>query len=219
MKKIKPSKKFFENINMYKQMHTEGYNKIDGGYIDRDKSFNGMSTIPYAPIIKKIIDKNEIYSLLDYGCGKAEFYNNKYNLGDIEYPSFKNLWNIDIDLYDPSYSKFSKLDQNKTYDMVISIDVLEHIPIEDIDYVLEQICNLAKKYIFLNVGCYSAAALLPNGDNAHITIQKPEWWYEKILGITNNRENLKLICNCTIVKDGKLKVFPLEFNDKIKNYI
>ena len=23
----------------------------------------------------------------------------------------------------------------------------------------------------------------------------------------------------TIVKDGKLKVFPLEFNDKIKNYI
>ena len=29
--------------------------------------------------------------------------------------------------------------------------------------------------------CYSAAALLPNGENAHITIQKPEWWYEKFL--------------------------------------
>ena len=69
------------------------------------------------------------------------------------------------------------------------------------------------------MGCYSAAALLPNGENAHITIQKPEWWYEKILKIINNRENLKGICNCTIVKDGKLKVFPLEFNDKIKNYI
>ena len=51
MKKIKPSKKFFENINMYKQMHTEGYNKIDGGYIDKDKSFNGMSTIPYLSLI------------------------------------------------------------------------------------------------------------------------------------------------------------------------
>ena len=129
-------------------MHIEGYNKIDGGYIDRDKSFNGMSTIPYAPIIKKIIDKNEINSLLDYGCGKAEFYNNKYNIDDIEYPSFKNFWNIDIDLYDPSYSKFSKLDQNKAYDMVICIDVLEHIPIEDIDYVLEQICNLSKNIFF-----------------------------------------------------------------------
>ena len=103
--------------------------------------------------------------------------------------------------------------------MVICIDVIEHIPIEDIDYFLEQLSNLSKKYIFLNVGCYSAAALLTNGENAHITIQKPEWWYEKILKLIKIRQNLKIICNCTIVKDGKLKVFPLEFNDKIKNYI
>ena len=100
-----------------------------------------------------------------------------------------------------------------------SINMYKQMHIEDIDYVLEQICNLAKKYIFLNVGCYSAAALLPNGDNAHITIQEPEWWNDKILGIIKNRKNLKVICNCTIVKDGKLKVFPLEFNDKIKYYI
>ena len=204
---------------MYKLMHTEGYKKKDGGYIDKDKSFNGISTIPYAPIIKKIINKNNIKNLLDYGCGKAEFYHNKFNLDNIEYPSFKNFWGINIDLYDPGYTKYSKLYKNRTYDMVICIDVLEHIPIEDIDYVLEQLSNLSKKYIFLNVGCYSAAALLPNGDNAHITIQEPEWWYEKILKLIKIRENLKIICNCTIVKDGKLKVFPLEFNDKIINYI
>ena len=204
---------------MYKQMHDEGYNKIDGGYIDKDKAFNGISTVPYAPIIKNIIKKNNINNLLDYGCGKAEFYESKFKLDDIEYPSFKNFWDIDINLYDPGYARYSKLCKNKNYDMVICIDVLEHIPIEDIDYVLEELSNLANKYIFLNVGCYSAAALLPNGKNAHITIQKPEWWYEKIHNLINIRQNLKIICNCTIVKDGKLKVFPLEFNDKIINYI
>ena len=40
-----------------------------------------------------------------------------------------------------------------------------------------------------------------------------------ILKIIKIRENLKIICNCTIEKDGKLKVFPLQFNDKINNYI
>ena len=48
---------------MYKRMHNEGYKKKDGGYIDKETSFNGISTIPYAPIIKNIIDKNHINSL------------------------------------------------------------------------------------------------------------------------------------------------------------
>ena len=120
--------------------------------------------------------------------------------------SFKKYWNIDIDLYDPGYKEYSNLDENKTYDIVICIDVLEHIPVEDIDYVLNRLSNFSEKYIFLNVGCYSAAALLPNGKNAHINIQPPEWWYEQILKIIKIRENLKIICNCTIEKDGKLKI-------------
>ena len=98
-------------------------------------------------------------------------------------------------------------------------DRSQTVPQEDIDVVLEQISRLSNKYIFLNVGCYEAAALLPNGENAHINIQEPKWWYDKMLKIINNRKNLKIICNCTIVNNGKLKVFPLEFNDKINNYI
>lgn len=219
MEKLKPSRNFLENINMYKQMHDEGYKKIDGGYINKDQSFNGISTIPYAPVIKKIIDKNNLNSLLDYGCGKAEFYYKNFILDNLEYPPFKKFWGIDIDLYDPGYKKYNHLDIKKRYDIVICIDVLEHIPIEDIDYILNKLSSLTEKYIFLNVGCYSAAALLPNGKNAHINIQPPEWWYEQILKIIKIRENLKIICNCTIEKDGKLKVFPLQFNDKINSYI
>ena len=53
MENFKPSQNYLNNIDMYKQMHIDGYKKKDGGYIDKDKSFNGISTIPYAPIIKK----------------------------------------------------------------------------------------------------------------------------------------------------------------------
>jgi hypothetical protein len=28
----------------------------------------------------------------------------------------------------------------------------------------------------LNIACYSAAALLPNGENAHISVRDPLWW-------------------------------------------
>ena len=140
-------------------------------------------------------------------------------MDDTKYPSFRKYWGIDIDLYDPCYYKYNTLNQNKDYDIVISIDVLEHIPQEDISSVLNLICNLSNKYVFLNVACYSAQALLPNGENAHITVNEPEWWYEKIVEIIKIKKNLKIICNCTIYKDGKLKVFPLQFNDKINNYI
>ena len=219
MQKFRPSESYLNNIDMYRQMHKEGYGKKDGGFIEKDKSFNGISTIPYAPIIKKIIDKNNFTNLLDYGCGKAEFYDNEFTLDNAKYPSFRKYWGIDIDLYDPCYDKYSTLNQDKKYDIVICIDVLEHIPQEDISSVLNLISNVSNKYILLNVACYSAQALLPNGENAHITIKEPKWWYDKIIEIIKIKKNLKIICNCTIVKDGKLKVFPLEFNDKIKNYI
>ena len=42
---------------------------------------------------------------------------------------------------------------------------------QDIDWVLDRIIGKAKKYVFINVACYSAAALLPNGKNAHINIK------------------------------------------------
>ena len=80
MQKFRPSQNYLNNIEMYKKMHNEGYKKEDGGYIDKEKSFNGISTIPYAPIIKNIINKNDINSLLDYGCGKDEFYDKKFKL-------------------------------------------------------------------------------------------------------------------------------------------
>ena len=132
--------------------------------------------------------------------------------------SLRDYWKIDIDLYDPCYEKYSLIDENKFYDLVVSIDVLEHIPSQDIDWVLEKIISKAKKYVFMNVACYSAAALLPNGKNAHININNHKWWFEKILSFKKKYGDVKIICICSLNENGKRILFPLQFDDKLTNY-
>ena len=70
----------------------------------------------------------------------------------------------------------------------------------------------------MNVACYSAAALLPNGKNAHININNHKWWFEKILSFKKKYGDVKIICICSLNENGKRILFPLQFDDKITNY-
>ena len=63
--------------------------------------------------------------------------------------------------------------QKCTSDAVVCVDVLEHVFIADIASMLNELFSLASKLLVINVACYKAAALLPNGENAHIAYQKP----------------------------------------------
>ena len=55
--------------------------------------------------------------------------------------------------------------------------------------------------------------------NAHINIQKPNWWSNKIENLLVNQKEIKVICICTIKDDGKVKHIPLEYGCKIKDYL
>ena len=218
MSKIMPSKEYLKNLEFYKKMHRDGFNLKNGDRRSPDEAYNGRSTLIFAKLIKGIIHRNQITNMLDYGCGKGFFYDNSFEIKDLKIKSLKDYWGIKIDLYDPCYENYSFIDENKIYDLVISIDVLEHIPEQDIDWVLDKIISKAKKYVFINVACYSAAALLPNGDNAHININNQSWWFEKILHFKKKYGDVKIICICSIVENGKIVLFPLQFDDKIINY-
>ncbi len=218
MQNYKPSKQYLENIEYYKKMHLEGYNLIDGRKRSPQDAYDGKSTLIYATLIKEIIKKNNIKNILDYGCGKAFYYENKTNLYDINNQSLKQLWQVDIDLYDPCYEDRSNIEENKKYDLVLCIDVLEHIPQIDIDWVLNRLISKANKYLFINVACYPAIALLPNGENAHINLNNPDWWHKKILKLKKNNKFCKIICICTLKENGEVKYFPLQYDDKLSNY-
>ena len=219
MTKNHPSKEYYKNLNYYKDMHKNGYNLIDGRKRDSKDAYDGKSTLAFASIIKEIIENENINNMIDYGCGKANFYNNSFNLGNKVIPPLNKFWDIDIKLYDPCYDKYSNFEKDKTFDLTICIDVLEHIPATDIEWILDRFFKISKKFIFINVACYEAIALLPDGGNAHINIQKPIWWSNKIAKLVKAQKELKVICICTIKDDGKIKHIPLEYGCIIKDYL
>jgi len=198
-----PSKEYLKNIEFYKKMHKDGFSLTNGTQINHAEAYNGRSTLAFAGLIKDIINKNQIKTMLDYGCGKGFFYDNSFEIKGLKINSLRDYWDAKIDLYDPCYEKNSFIDESKIYDLVISIDVLEHIPTQDIDWVLENIFSKAKQYVFINVACYSAFALLPNGENAHINVNDQDWWAEKILKFKKNLRILKLFVSAHLKKMEK----------------
>ncbi len=218
MFKESPSEEYLNNIGYYKKMHVEGYKLINGSKRKPEESYDEKSTKNFAFLIKEIIEINKIENMLDYGCGKAIYYKKSFDLNNNKISSLSNLWNIEINLYDPCFLEYSVFPQNKKFDLTICIDVLEHIPDQDIEWVLYKIFKVTNKYVFINVACHDAIALLPNGKNAHINVKNPEWWHEKILNLKKIFKNLKIICLCSLKKEGKLTYFPLQYDDKLINY-
>ena len=130
-------------------------------YHQEDKIWQGTSIINYIPKINQIIKDKDIKTILDYGCGKAKHHPK-------EWKAIK---------YDPAIQEYQNKPQDK-YDLVISTDVLEHIPVENLKQTINEIFGYSNKWVFVSVCCRKAEAILPNGYNAHATIESAKWWRE-----------------------------------------
>lgn len=169
-----PSPRYTSLVSMYREMHFEG-EKFLG--IPPEKTFPGQSLPPHAYRIKILIDKYGASTLLDYGCGKGMQYQPmKIDLKEGKtFHSIPEFWGTSITLYDPAYTPHSTLPQG-AFDAVISTDVLEHCPEDDVDWIVDEIFTYARKFVYANVACYPASKRLPNGENAHTTIKPLEFW-------------------------------------------
>ena len=177
-----PSPRYLELQNLYRTMHQEG-EKFLG--VPPEETFPGKSLTPQVHRIKALIRKTGALLILDYGSGKGKQYDPwliKDGAGG-EWPSVMDYWDVDeVVCYDPCYPPFSKYPGGK-FDGVISTDVLEHCPEEDIPWIIDEIFSFATRFVFANVACYPARKRLPTGENAHCTIQPVEWWKHLIEGI------------------------------------
>lgn len=80
--------------------------------------------------------------------------------------------------YDPGVPDLA--DSPPPAQMVVCIDVLEHIEPSCIDDVLDHLEDVTKEILFATIHTAPAGKVLPDGRNAHL-IQKPsEWWLPKI---------------------------------------
>jgi hypothetical protein len=63
-----------------------------------------------------------------------------------------------------------------SFDGVISTDVLEHCPEDDLPWIVQELFDLADKFVFASIAGYPARKKLPDGENAHCTVRPLSWW-------------------------------------------
>ena len=154
--------------------------------------FDGTSTFHQLPAIKEVLSGRGVRSVLDYGSGKALLYARS----GIELPdgtrahTVRDYLGVDrIECYDPGVTAFSAL-PDETFDAVISVDVLEHCPQEDVPWILEEMFSRASKVIFATIAAFPAKKTLPNGENAHCTVKPASWWQDQVQRVAGAHPNV-----------------------------
>jgi len=129
----------------------------------------GVASKSYAPIVAEVVRAFNLKTISDYGAGK------KCLLSSLE------ALKVDLSGYFPYDPAFPEYGSVHSADLVCCIDVLEHIEINFLDSVLDQIKEATNKFAFLTVHTGPAIKTLQDGRNAHIIQAPSSWWLEKLV--------------------------------------
>ena len=129
----------------------------------------GVMSIHFAPEVAEFAKKNECSSILDYGAGKQRL---KTGLDE-------NGYKGKYSAYDPAVVEIKTIPEG-VYDLVVCLDVLEHIEPEFLDNVLDQMKEETSKYGFFTIATGPAKKTLRDGRNAHLIQQPFKWWKPKL---------------------------------------
>jgi predicted TPR repeat methyltransferase len=154
-----------------KDYYEDGVRKHISGY--EDYKWMPTRSIPEALDIQSNF---EFKTCVDYGCAKGFLVNALRIVGC-------DAWGEDISEYavencHPNVRDYVSLPNDKTYDLLICKDVLEHVEVEDIPSVLQKFKKKSKQFFFV----------IPLGDDdrfrireyevdiTHVTKKDEEWW-------------------------------------------
>ena len=185
-----PSPRYQELIALYRKMHVEGEAARN---LPPEEVFPGRSLPIHAIPIKEWIDRFQARTVLDYGAGKGMQYQwRDLQLSDgRQVASLQSFWGVEsITCYDPAYQPFSQMPEDK-FDAVICTDVLEHCPETDVPWILGELFNYARKFVYGNIACHPAKATLPNGENAHCTVRPEGWWRDRLAEAARNHPGVR----------------------------
>lgn len=107
-------------------------------------------------------------SIVDYGCGRSNLallLADKAGIGSVA-------------MYDPAVPERS-VKPAALADLLINVDVLEHVPDEEIDAVVAEMATMAREALIV-VDTRPAKALLSDGRNAHVSQHGEAWWLERL---------------------------------------
>ena len=210
-KRLSLSKKGEELIEHYKNMVEHGYQRVDGIYVKN--TYEDFELKKFKETIQPQFKYWNIKSVLDYGGGGSD-WDKKDFYGEQSARDFFNLEKI------ISYEPARNYHDIESCDCVICFDVLEHVYLNDLNDVLTHIYSHALKLVIIQVACYRAAALLPTGENAHITVRPPIWWKGFIDSISIKFPQISTMLFCsTEYKHAQLfKIWNAAHFDEKKEY-
>ena len=174
-----PSPRYYELLQQYQALHT--YGAPEQG-VEAHQMFPGQSLLQHVSTLIQLTQRFGFHSMLDFGCGKGMLYRpvNDIRLSDgRSFNCLQELLGLPATLYDPGYLPYASRPDTPS-DLVVCTDVLEHVPAEDIPWILEELFALSRVFVFANIAGYPAKKTLPNGENAHCTVETVEWWTAQI---------------------------------------
>lgn len=142
---------------------TPEYQRLQAVFHEQRADY-GTSSNKHVEHIAHLSQTMRTRDILDYGCGKAMLQKG------LPFP---------IQNYDPAMPEYTR--RPTPADLVICTDVLEHIEPSCLKDVLDDLATLTKQCLFLNVACRPASKQLPDGRNAHLIIENPNWWLTWLL--------------------------------------
>lgn len=142
------------------------------------KTFSGNGVLKHARALVSLSCAIGAHSAIDYGCGKGLQYGKTFPADDGTDQMLEAALGYNVFKFDPAVPAFTA-PPAVAADLVWCTDVLEHIPEEDIPFIVSELSRLAVKGVFVTIGTYPAKKVLPNGENAHVCIKPTEWWEEQ----------------------------------------
>jgi len=130
----------------------------------------------WQPYLESLMESFDAQTLLDYGCGG--------------YPRLQeHMKHHAVTSYDPALPGHDYLPLNP-FDLVVCIDVLEHVEPSTLDDVIDYLKHVTGKALLISVSTSPSTKLLPDGSPWHCHVQPKEYWDKKLhhFGIIDNSD-------------------------------
>lgn len=134
--------------------------------------YGASATGLYLDLVAPLVLARDPGSILDWGCGRSDLAAHFWADGRRR-----------IARFDPAIPGCETMPEGE-FDLVLCLDVMEHIRMEDVGRVLAEIRAKSASVLFV-ISLRPARAKLPDGRNAHVTLLTAgEWtrWISDVLG-------------------------------------
>lgn len=156
---------------------SDQYRALNKELHNRNAKYGGKGD-PWADRVILYMNQAEANSYLDYGCGKKQLLRAiQDRRSEWGFPYLGGKHGI---LSAVGYDPVTAPETPEPADFVTCNDVLEHIEPEYLDNVLADIASKINKRGLLVISQRLANKRLADGRNAHLIVEKTEWWVARL---------------------------------------